>query len=99
MTLWMKEVSFLQEDSSNMAEAASAGTRGECQKVSKASSGSMCILTLGRLRHKRCNHGIEFNEIDSALRGRAGGQENPPAFLFGYLNNNWKTRLKKGDSI
>lgn len=65
-----------------MAEAASAGTRGECQKVSKESSGSMYILTLGRLRRNRCNHGIRPSEIVNALRGSAGGQKNPPAFLL-----------------
>jgi hypothetical protein len=89
----------LQADSLNMAEAASVGTRGECQKISRTSSGLMCILTLGRLRRKRCNHGIRPSEIVNALKGPAGGQKNPPAFLFGSVNNNWKTRLKKEDSI
>lgn len=64
-----------------MAEAASAGTRGECRKVSKASSGSICILTWGRLRYKRSNHGIRSSEINNSLREPAGGQKNPPAFF------------------
>ncbi|MBL7185916.1 MAG: hypothetical protein ISS70_06300 [Phycisphaerae bacterium] len=53
LELWMRWETHLRPAASGTAEAATAGTRGECQRISRASTRCWWTLTWGRLKSNR----------------------------------------------
>jgi hypothetical protein len=82
---------------SHMAEAAPAGTRGECQMDSKASSRCRSRWTWGPLKSRRKGVGIPSSSANVA-RACTGGfrDDSDPPFLLGKVAQGLFVAKKKG---
>jgi len=79
-----------------MAEAAPAGTRGECQEISKASTRCRWPLTWGRLKQYRIKPGTRYSK-EIVPRTPAGEEKNfsSPPFLLEKKKGKLKTKEGK----